>query len=451
MASNFLLSSIPLDDLIDINRYVSRAVSFSGQRPLRRSVGGALVNPANDREPAHPAVIAAASRAELLSVAGAMLVGTAALMILGIQPVLLGALTEEHRLSVVALGRLAMVENLALAASSAVGVRLMVGRGIRVRTAAICLALALTDFAVYLADSTLSLYGLRAVAGLLEGLMLGATVRVLIYAQHPDRVNAVFLAVQTVPQMLAAYLLPVFLVPRWGSNVGFALLGMLGLISVGGARYFLAPVPTLTRPAPATPLTAGSTLGLLAVVVQSAGIGGAWSYFEQVGAEHAFDAHTIGLAVSASLAFQIGGAFFVAWVGWRAPARIVLPIGIVIQAGIVLGVTRTTDPAWYTAAACAFGLLWLGLQPYQVRQLIRLDPSRRIALLILPLTLAGLSLGPLAVSSFVEGEHVSAAVRIAAVLLLVGAALFEATNWLVRAPDPARARNDIEVTSNEAY
>ena len=62
------------------------------------------MNPANDREPASPAVVATDSRADLLSVAGAMLVGTAALMILGVQPVLLGALTEEHRLSVAALG-----------------------------------------------------------------------------------------------------------------------------------------------------------------------------------------------------------------------------------------------------------------------------------------------------------------------------------------------------------
>ncbi len=70
-----------------------------------------------------------------MSVAGAILVGTAALMILGVQPILLGALTEEHRISIEELGRLATAENLAMAAISAVGAAVMGGTRLRAKAA----------------------------------------------------------------------------------------------------------------------------------------------------------------------------------------------------------------------------------------------------------------------------------------------------------------------------
>lgn len=367
------------------------------------------------------------------SVAGAMVVGTSALMILGVQPLLLGALTDEHRISVVALGQLAMVENLALAACSALGTHFMGGPSIRMKSILGCSALALVDVATYVAYSAGMLFILRASAGVLEGLLLGATVRVLTHTARPERVNGTFLAVGAAPQMLMAYLLPVLIVPRWGSNAGFALLGILSLISLPGA-WLLEPVGASDARAPGRPpVTAGALIGLLGVVIQNAAIGGAWNYFEQLGSQQGVSADTIGLAVSGSLGFQIAGALFVAWVGWRAPARLVLLIGILLQAFVVFEVAQLTSRSnLYTAAAWGFGLLWLSLQPYQLRALIRLDPSRRIALLMMPCALVGLSLGPLAVSWFIEADRVGIVFRVAAVLFSVAALCFEATHWLVR-------------------
>ncbi len=80
------------------------------------------------------------------------------------------------------------------------------------------------------------------------------------------------------------------------------------------------------------------------MISQNAGIGGAWNYFEQVGSQHQYGPHVIGFALSASLAAQIAGAFFVAWIGWRAPYRIVLPIGIAAQTFMVLSLAQLTAP-----------------------------------------------------------------------------------------------------------
>lgn len=367
----------------------------------------------------------AAANSTGAAIAGAILLGTAALMILGVQPLVLGALTEDHRLSVAGLGRLATLENLALAIFSAVGSRVMGGPRIRVKATLACLALAIANITIYLADTSGELFALRGIAGALEGLMLGAAIVILTSAPHPDRVNALFLAIQTIPQMVAAYFLPVTIIPRWGSSAGFGLLCLVALVSVAGAWALRSPATSRREPdQAAAPHSWRALLGLAAVISQNAGIGGAWNYFEQVGAQHQFGPNAIGFALSASLAAQIAGAFFVAWIGWRAPYRVVLPVGIAMQALMVLGLAQLTSTTMYSLIASGFGLLWLGLQPYQIRQLIDLDASRRSALLVIPLALTGLSLGPLAVSFAVEGSDVGGCFRVAAAFLAASAVLF---------------------------
>ncbi len=361
-----------------------------------------------------------------VSVACAMLIGTNALMILGVQPLLLGALTEEGRLSVAALGRLAMVEVLALALGSAVGSRIMVGNGIRLKTSMACAFLALTDFGTYFANSPMALFALRASAGAVEGLALGATIVILTHTRRPGRVNGLFLGLQTIPQMIAAYFLPVIILPKWGANAGFGLLGAFALASIPGAWWLESPVRSATTSArhpwhrsPAVVIALG------AIIVQNAGIGGAWNYIEQVAAEHQFGTHAIGVAMSASLACQVAGALFVAWIGWRAPYRIVLLVAIGLQTIISVALARPPSAALYITEACAFGLLWLALQPFQIRQLITLDTARHAALLVTPLTLAGLSLGPFCVSFAVQPGDVRGAFWVSAALFAVSAVLFE--------------------------
>ncbi len=361
-----------------------------------------------------------------VSVGCAMLIGTNALMILGVQPLLLGALTEEGRLSVAAIGRLAMVEVLALAVGSAVGSRIMIGDGIRNKTSLACAVLALANFGTYLAHSPIALFGLRAAAGCVEGLALGVTIVILTHTRHPGRVNGLFLGLQTIPQMIAAYFLPVMILPHWGANAGFGLLGAFALASIPGAFWLKSPVRNAiasTRdPWHRLP---GVAIALGAIIVQNAGIGGAWNYIEVVAAEHRFGSDSIGIAMSASLACQVAGALFVAWIGWRAPHRIVLWIAISLQMIITAALARPTSAALYITEACAFGLLWLALQPFQIRQLITLDPARHAALLVTPLTLAGLSLGPFCVSFAVRPGNVSGAFWVSAILFAISAMLFE--------------------------
>src|ERR1700689_711529 len=98
------------------------------------------------------------------TVIAGLFLGTVAFMVTGIQPVLLGALATEGRLSEAALGRVAWVEVLALALASAVGPKLLrmipVGSA-RLAIAAASLLLALANAVVYWSHDTELLIGSR--------------------------------------------------------------------------------------------------------------------------------------------------------------------------------------------------------------------------------------------------------------------------------------------------
>src|SRR6204780_5151797 len=79
------------------------------------------------------------------TVIAGLFLGTVAFMITGIQPVLLGALAQEGRLSEAMLGRVAWLEVLALALASAIGPRLLRFGSGRRTIAAACVALELAN------------------------------------------------------------------------------------------------------------------------------------------------------------------------------------------------------------------------------------------------------------------------------------------------------------------
>ena len=90
-------------------------------------------------------------------------------MITGIQPVLLGALAEEGRLSEAMLGHVAWLEVAALALASAVGPRLLRFGSARRTVAAACLSLAIANAVVYFATTASCSSFSRLIAGLMKG------------------------------------------------------------------------------------------------------------------------------------------------------------------------------------------------------------------------------------------------------------------------------------------
>jgi MFS transporter, DHA1 family, inner membrane transport protein len=173
------------------------------------------------------------------TVAAGLFLGTVSFMITGIQPVLLGALAEEGRLSEAMLGRVAWLEVAALALASAVGPRLLRFGSARRTIAAACLSLAIANAVVYFSHDRQLLVLSRLIAGLMEGLLLATTNIAITRGRHPERLSALFLMVSAIPQVAASYLLPATIMPRFGADSGFGMLCILAIAGIGVA-FFLA-------------------------------------------------------------------------------------------------------------------------------------------------------------------------------------------------------------------
>lgn len=368
----------------------------------------------------------------LTVVSATMVVGTASLLVLGVQPILLGGLIEAGRLTEAGLGRVAMAEVFALAIGSAIGPYAMNAGGMRLKVVVAALLLAAVDLGLYAAHSSAAILGLRTAAGLLEGLLMGAAVVVVTHGRRPDRMNGLFLGITTAPQIALAYLLPALVIPRFGLNAGFALLAASAVAAACAAPFLVDRVEVHPEAqAVGVAWSPALLLTLLGGLAQNAGIGAAWNYVERLGVQHGLAPTVIGAAIAGSLTLQFVGALLAAWLCWRLPARLMLAAGALVQAGVVIAMLTHSD-AGYIVAVCLFGLCWLALQPFLISELIALDPSRRVAMMMTPVALAGLSLGPLIVSFAVRAGDVRGGF-IGAAVLLAAAGAFYALGPLLRA------------------
>ena len=373
--------------------------------------------------------------APLSAIAASMVIGAVALMILGVQPVLLGALVEEHRLTDAQLGPLATVEVLALAIGSGIGPSWLGAGRMRLKAVGLSLGLAVITLASCLAPSALALDALRAAAGLIEGLLMGPSIVYTIQHRHPDRLNAIFLAAATAPQVLLAYLLPIWIVPRFGTAGAFTVLAILSLASAGCALLLTKSAKADTAETIGKPQWTWKVfLALGAIVLQLAAIGGAWNYIALLSDQRHFPPSVAGLAVSGGLIFQVIGALAVAMWSSRLNHRLALVFATACQAGVIclLSLAHTAVP--FLGAAFTFGLFWLAVSPFQIRLLIDFDPTRRAAMILTAVTLVGLSIGPTIAAAGVRGQDVSGAYWICGGLMAVGAALYSALGIGARRP-----------------
>lgn len=363
----------------------------------------------------------------------ALFSGTVGLMIPALQPFLLGALVQARVMTDADLGRVATIESLALACACAIAPRLLGPRHGRLVVGLAAGALALINFMTVTFHGVGGIELLRAAAGLLEGVLLSATIVVIIQSFEPERFNALFLGLSTIPQAIGAYLLPVFVLPRFGVDGGYAALGMLALIGVAAAFLLRLPSPGgADGRHPPVRWSAPLGLTLVAVLLQNAAIGGAWNYIERLGSQHQLAASIVGISAAGCLGLQVLGALGTAWVGWRIPFAPVLIVGSLLQAVIIITLGLSGLPSVFVLSTLLFGLLWLSMSAYQTQLLLRLDPGRGAATLLTSITMLGLSLGPALSSLTVSANDVTGAFQLACIVMLMATAVYFAAIVLGR-------------------
>lgn len=390
------------------------------EKSTSREPGRSFENP-----PDVPDTNAIRERDNFSAIVAALFVGCASLIGIGVIPILLGEMAQMGLLSDAGIGSAASAEMVTLAFGACVG-PFLINRGyVRMVGVGACLLLAVSTIALRWAPTPEFIYVMRGVAGLCEGFAMAAAVLVTTHSVQPDRLNAVFLAVTAIPQLLAAYLLPLVLLPRWGIDGGLAYIAGVALIAAVGGLFLPRRVKLRGQEESGTlRFTGGALVFSIAIFLVCAAEGAAWTYVERMGSMLQHSAEVISFTIGVSLALQIIASFGVAIIGWRLPVRFALTAGTLLLAISAVGITWHGSLNIYVISTCVFMTLWVALQPFQVRLAIQIDPGRRLAVLITPLNLFGLGIGPILLSPAIAIEGVTGAFHGAAVLIMISLVLF---------------------------
>jgi MFS transporter, DHA1 family, inner membrane transport protein len=320
--------------------------------------------------------------------------GCVALLMLGLQPLLLGALLDEHRLSVAQLTQSATVELLVLGATAGVMGAVTPHRRLRLIGALGCAILVAGNAASMAADGV-PFVACRALAGLGGGILVWIAVGMITHGRVPARLSGIFLAVQTAAQAMLAALLPVTLMPAHGANGGFLVLSVISALSALTLPLLPASLPDLPQPEEgAGGINLPGIVGLASSFCFMSGIVGLWVFIDPLAHMDGISPAIAQYAVALALAAQVMGALAATVLAHRLPpGATLLGSGAGCLAAIAV-LAGTPGDAAFMAAVLLFGFLWLFTLPFQIPLLIRADPTRRAAMLLAGAQLLGGSAGP---------------------------------------------------------
>jgi hypothetical protein len=352
-----------------------------------------------------------------------LLVGVCGVMIAGLQPLLLGPLLQEGRITAAQLGHAATAELLLMGIASAYAGARWKAERLRAIGAISALALAGLNVAtIWASGETVTL--IRALAGVPSGVLIWITIAMITRSPTPERWSGIYLTIQTLAQFLAATALTAWVIAPAGANGGFIALAVLCVISA---------VAAVALPSRFAPLVADSTasnmpnargfVALAATFLWMAFIVGVWVYAEPLSRQSGHAPSVVGVAVSLSLAFQVlGGATATALAG-RLRWFPTLMVCAAIYVACLLAFATLPGASLYLATSSVFGFLWMFSLPFFVPMVIAADPTRRAALLVGGAELAGGSLGPLFASFVVTDADVRGSLGFGAFALALTVAI----------------------------
>ena len=342
--------------------------------------------------------------------------GCVALLMCGIQPLALGALQSAGRLSIPQMGAAATFELLALGCVSAWLAGRVRPRSLKLWSFVGC-AILIAANAIGLAASGAGFIMTRTMAGFGGGIVLWVTA--VIITRHADapRVNAIFFAAQSVTQGISAALIPVFLTPRWAANASLTVLGGTAVL-VLPLIYFLPSELSFQRDQGSKGSTFhhSSLFGLAASFLVMAGIVGVWVFVEPIAAAAGISATVVSNAIAASLGAQVIGALAIAAIIRRVPAFAgvagVALTYLLVTAALAWGHSGTA----FVLTTLVFGALWTITMSLLLPMMLKLDPTRRAALLLPGTILLGSSAGPFVAGMFATDKDIGPALMTCTVM-----------------------------------
>ena len=362
-----------------------------------------------------------------LQTAAALAVGTVALLILGVQPILLGDLVSRGEVTLQGVGWVATSEPVGIGLGVILGNLLLPVTRARAVALYATLFVAMVDLATGRAHGDIAFTVVRALAGIGEGVLVWVTTGLIVRSPAPDRLASIFFVVQTLAQVGIAALMAVFIMSLGGWVAGFgalALMHILSLAFIPSLKRGFEPLRAETGPTPPA-LTVVGVLALLTAFAQMASIGAVWAYLDPLGRVAGLHPQSVQILVAAVVAAQLAGGSLVSLISQRIPTLTLLSLALLLQGlfAALLSTTQGSGAAAFAALSIAIGFLWLFCMPLHVRLALNADPVGRVATLVPAMQLLGVAFGPTLTSFYVVNDDVRAVPWMSAALAAAGLGL----------------------------
>ncbi|GAA5047959.1 hypothetical protein GCM10023208_04770 [Erythrobacter westpacificensis] len=357
--------------------------------------------------------------------ATALIYGLAGVTILTIQPLVFGPLVGAGILTESGLALLAASEMALLALTSAMLPGWLSNGHLRTKMVGLALLMVGANFLSVSVMETDLLLPVRAVCGFAEGGILAGAATILLSAENPERMNALFLAVSNSVTAVIAFLVPTWLLVNYGLTASFylmAAIGIVGLLAVLPLRFVPGP---MEMPGRNWRIWPAATFAVLAgVVFQNAAVMAGWTFLESTARREGFDPGVLGLSASLGVLAQVAGAACVAMFAFRLPAGRALILASLAISASVFWLGHPGAPLSFIAANVVMGFFWLASLPMSIKIMLEIERRREAIYLVAAAQMIGMSLGPLIASAFVSEGQVRPAYWVALCLGLVAAGLF---------------------------
>jgi DHA1 family inner membrane transport protein len=345
----------------------------------------------------------------------ALALGSLAMIVTGLQPLLLSELAGAGRLSADLVHPVAIGELIAMALSVAVCALVLKPERLRLWAVGGALVCVLAGFgALFARDS--QVFAVRALGGLAGGVLIWITVGMIARQARPEPWAAAFFLIQSAGQVFAAGL---------ATALGLAG-GVLFVASLSGlcllVSPFLAPVmDDLARGGGGRRPDRRGLLGLTALFLYFAANSALWFKMRELAAAQGLEAVS-GLVVLTTLGAQMLGAMAAMSLAGRMSLRRLFGLVVLclLLACLVLAFRPPAPPFVAAFGLLAFAALLLGASLFGV--LHGADPSRRAGAVSPAAQFLAAALGPLAGMAVASLGGLSAVLALGPVLALAALA-----------------------------
>jgi hypothetical protein len=355
---------------------------------------------------------------------GAIALGVIALLIAGLMPLLLSALTEEHRLSASGIGLTAMLEALSTGVVTGVAGIILKPRRLRL-IATVASALLVVANVATMGASGPGVMAVRTLAGLPEGIMLWIAIGLISRTRTPERWAAVLFTGMGVTQLGVATLLSAFVLPRAGASGGYELIACAVALGIPTALFIpraLGAVPGTEGEVSGAPPPRG-WIALFGTLSFASSLTAVSVYLVPLASQAGLSVAAGRSAVSVSLACQILGGALATLLAGRV-RYIVVFWGCSLAFLATWAAYALKSPAWaFIAVSGLAGLCTMLAGPFLLPMTIEADPSRRATMQSGTVQLLAGALGPLLAAVVVGDRDSHGVLVLGAVLLLVGLAV----------------------------